>query len=80
MTEVEVGKDLVSILMGPGGVIFIFVTLVVAVQRKWLVPGWIYESCLQDGIVCRTDLAARVSATEAEVQQYRKERGGTHAP
>lgn len=76
MTEIDAGKDLLGVLLGPGGVLFCFVVLIVALQRKVLVLGWTYNDCVADGTLCRTELSARISATEAEVQAYRKERGG----
>ena len=67
--EIDVAERLVTLISGQGGVIFLFVVFIVALTRKWIVLGWVYDLCAQDNTVCRKDLSDRAAKMEAKLER-----------
>lgn len=69
-------QHVAELLAGPGGTFFLIVLLGTALVFKKLVLGWVYDDCIQDGIVCRKDLSERIAKGESELEKLRQERMG----
>jgi hypothetical protein len=56
------------------GVIVLGVAAGIALYKKKLVLGWLYEECVKDHQTCRGELERRVAHSEAELERLRSER------
>ena len=75
--EVDALTHVAEILAGPVGTFFVIVLVAFAVATKRFVPGWVFDQCVKDGEQCRTDLSARVTKSEVELETLRRDRMGS---
>ncbi len=76
--EVDILTTVATTLAGPVGTFFLVVLLGFGLATRRIVPGWIFDDCVRDGKQCRDDLASRIAKSEADLEQLRRDRMGSH--
>jgi hypothetical protein len=76
MTDVDGLAKVAALLAGPVGAFAVMAIVALGFVTRRIVPGWIYDQCMDDGKTLRGDIAARIAKSEADLEQLRRDRMG----
>ncbi len=68
--------DQIWTIIDKGGTVALGLLIIISLQKRWLVPGWAYDTCIQRSDTLEKTANEKAAKLEAKLDRYEQARWG----